>query len=71
VLKESLKGKAPVGPLVQLCKTIDQAKCVMTMVDSISEKNSKATVSITAARGRVKIKMANKFYFRVNLQLLD
>ena len=52
-LKESLKDKAPIGSLIDLCKTIDQAKCLLTMVDSISEKLGKATVSITAGRGRV------------------
>ena len=44
----------PIGPLVSACKTVDQAKCVMAMVESISEKNSKNTVSITASRGRGK-----------------
>lgn len=39
--------------LVNECKTLDQAKCVLAMIDSISEKMSKATVSITAGRGRV------------------
>ncbi len=52
-LQQSLKDKIPIGNLVTLCKTIDQAKCVMSMVDSISEKTSKATVSINAGRGRV------------------
>ena len=52
-LKLSLKDKAPIGNLVSLCKTLDQAKCVMAMVESISEKITKTTVSITAARGRV------------------
>jgi N-acetyltransferase 10 len=53
LLQQSLKGKVPIGDLVTMCKTLDQAKCVMAMVDSISEKTSKATVSITAGRGRV------------------
>jgi N-acetyltransferase 10 len=53
LLQHSLKDKAPINELVGLCKTLDQAKCVMAMVDSISEKTSKATVSITAGRGRV------------------
>lgn len=52
-LKLSLKDKAPIGNLIALCKTVDQAKCVMAMVESISEKITKTTVSITAARGRV------------------
>lgn len=53
-LQTSLKNKGPIGHLVQMCKTIDQAKCVMAMVDSISEKTMRATVSITAGRGRGK-----------------
>lgn len=43
----------PIGPLIANCKTVDQAKSVMAMVDSISEKNAKNLVSITAGRGRV------------------
>jgi N-acetyltransferase 10 len=54
ILKTSLKDKIPIGNLVNLCKTLDQAKCVMAMVDSISERYSKTTVSITAGRGRGK-----------------
>jgi N-acetyltransferase 10 len=54
-LQESLKSKIPIGNLVSLCKTLDQAKCVMSMVDSISEKTSNTTVSINAGRGRVYI----------------
>jgi N-acetyltransferase 10 len=53
-LKDSLKNKGPIGSLVEQCKTLDQAKCVMAMVDSISEKSMRATVSITAGRGRGK-----------------
>lgn len=53
-LKSSLKDRLPIGPLVQECKTIDQAKCVMSMVDSIAEKAMKSTISITAGRGRGK-----------------
>ena len=53
ILKNSMKDKIPVGNLINLCKTLDQAKCVMEMVDSISEKTSKATVSINSGRGRV------------------
>jgi N-acetyltransferase 10 len=53
-LKTQLKDKAPIGKLIDLCKTLDQAKCVMAMVDSISEKSMRVTVSINAGRGRGK-----------------
>ncbi len=53
-LKSQMKDKAPIGQLLELCKTLDQAKCVMAMVDSISEKSMRATVSINAGRGRGK-----------------
>lgn len=53
-LKAQMKDKAPVGNLLELCKTLDQAKCVMAMVDSISEKSMRQTVSINAGRGRGK-----------------
>jgi len=58
-LKDSLKNRAPIGALVSLCMTMDQAKCVMAMVESISEKNSKNTVAITASRGRVSLNILN------------
>ncbi len=53
-LKTQLKDRAPIGKLIETCKTIDQAKCVMAMVDSISEKSMRVTVSINAGRGRGK-----------------
>ncbi len=53
-LKTQMKDKAPIGQLIEMCKTLDQAKCVMAMVDSISEKSMRATVSINAGRGRGK-----------------
>ena len=66
-LKASFKDKPPMTNLVNECKTLDQAKCVLAMIDSISEKMSKATVSITAGRGRVFIIHLNKFFFFLQL----
>lgn len=40
--------------LYALCRTKDQAKCVMDLVDTISEGRDNVTVSITAGRGRGK-----------------
>lgn len=40
-LKIELKDAKPIGYLVNKCKTLDQAKAVMSIVDSISEKNLK------------------------------
>ncbi|KAK1091075.1 N-acetyltransferase 10, partial [Friedmanniomyces endolithicus] len=53
-LKESLKETQPVGSLVQLAKTTDQAKALLTFVEAISEKTMASTVTLTAARGRGK-----------------
>ena len=53
-LKKSLLDKNPIGPLLNLCKTVDQAKAIMCLIDIISEKNNKNTVSITSGRGRGK-----------------
>jgi N-acetyltransferase 10 len=53
-LKASLKDTKPIGPLVALCKTLDQARIVMQIVDNVSEKSLKSTVSLTAGRGRGK-----------------
>ncbi|OCH85192.1 DUF699-domain-containing protein [Obba rivulosa] len=53
-LKESLADTKPVGELVKLAKTIDQAQAILTFVDAIAEKTLSSTVTLTAARGRGK-----------------
>ncbi|KAL1879264.1 N-acetyltransferase 10 [Diaporthe australafricana] len=53
-LKESLQDTKPVGSLVTLAKTVDQAKALLTFVDAISDKTLRNTVTLTAARGRGK-----------------
>ena len=53
-IKESLVDSQPVGSLVQLAKTVDQAKALLTFVDAIAEKTLRSTVTLTAARGRGK-----------------
>ena len=45
---------APAGPLVSRCRTLDQAKAVVTFLDAASEKTLRSTVAATAARGRGK-----------------
>ena len=53
-IKDSLADSQPVGSLVQLAKTVDQAKALLTFVDAIAEKTLRSTVTLTAARGRGK-----------------
>lgn len=53
-IKEDLKATVPIGPLIQLTKTIDQAKALMEFTASITEKTLSSTVALTAARGRGK-----------------
>ncbi|ODV92384.1 hypothetical protein CANCADRAFT_971 [Tortispora caseinolytica NRRL Y-17796] len=53
-LKEKLKDTQPVGSIVSVAKTLDQANAVLTFVEAITEKTLRATVSLTAARGRGK-----------------
>jgi N-acetyltransferase 10 len=53
-IKESLADTQPVGSLVQLTKTVDQAKALLTFVEAISEKTLASTVALTAGRGRGK-----------------
>ncbi|KAG8527152.1 killer toxin resistant protein [Bacidia gigantensis] len=53
-IKESLADSPPVGPLVKIAKTVDQAKSLLTFVDAIAEKTLRSTVTLTAARGRGK-----------------
>lgn len=53
-LKESLRDTPPADPLINLCKTLDQAKAVAQFIDSLAEKQLKPPTSLTAARGRGK-----------------
>ena len=53
-IKQSLADSQPVGSLVQIAKTVDQAKALLTFVDAVAEKTLRSTVTLTAARGRGK-----------------
>ena len=53
-LQESLVDTPHVGVLVELTKTLDQAKALLVFMDACAEKTSKSTVAMTAARGRGK-----------------
>jgi N-acetyltransferase 10 len=53
-IKESVADTPPVGDLIKLAKTVDQAKALLTFVDAIVEKTLRSTVTLTAARGRGK-----------------
>lgn len=44
----------PAGSLVAKAKSLDQARAVLTFLDAASEKTLRATVALTAARGRGK-----------------
>jgi len=53
-LQSQMKDSKPIGNIVSVCKTLDQARVVMSLVDTISEKTLKTTVALTAGRGRGK-----------------
>mmetsp|Transcript_45154 Transcript_45154/g.98178 ORF Transcript_45154/g.98178 Transcript_45154/m.98178 type:complete len:1025 (-) Transcript_45154:61-3135(-) len=53
-LKLTTADTQPIGPILSVAKTLDQAKAVMTFVDAVSEKSLNKTVVLTAARGRGK-----------------
>jgi N-acetyltransferase 10 len=53
-MKENLADTKPVGELVKLAKTVDQAQAILTFVDAIAEKTLSSTVTLTAGRGRGK-----------------
>ena len=54
-LKESIIETPHVGVLVDLAKTVDQAKAVLVFLEACSEKtNNASTIAMTAARGRGK-----------------
>ena len=44
----------PAGSIVAQCRTLDQARAVVTFLDAALEKTLRATVALTAARGRGK-----------------
>ena len=44
----------PAGSLVSRCRTLDQARAVVTFLDAASEKTLRSTVALTASRGRGK-----------------
>lgn len=53
-LKNSMAETKPIGPLLKECRTVDQAKALLRLLDVITEQTLQATCSITAARGRGK-----------------
>jgi N-acetyltransferase 10 len=50
----SLKDTQPIGHLIECCKTLDQGKVLLKLLDSITDKAFRHTCSITASRGRGK-----------------
>ncbi|KAI0203492.1 GNAT acetyltransferase 2-domain-containing protein [Astrocystis sublimbata] len=53
-IKDSLRETEVVGQLVGLTRTVDQAKAILTFIDTITEKKLRGTATLTAARGRGK-----------------
>lgn len=53
-LRRSLADTQPAGQLIELCRSLDQAKAVVTFLDATSEKTLRSTVALTAGRGRGK-----------------
>jgi len=53
-LKASLRDTPHVGVIVDLARTMDQARAVLSFLEACSEKTTKSTVALTAGRGRGK-----------------
>lgn len=53
-IKDDNREREPVGSLISLAKTVDQAKALLTFTEAIAEKTLRSTVALTAARGRGK-----------------
>ena len=53
-LQLSMRDTQPIGALLDCCRTLDQAKAVLSFSEAISEKTLRSTVVLTAARGRGK-----------------
>lgn len=52
--KSSLYDTKPIGSQIQICYTLDQAKCLLKCIEIISEKSLLSIVTILASRGRGK-----------------
>ena len=53
-IKDENQDRQPLGSLISLAKTVDQAKALLTFTEAIAEKTLRSTVALTAARGRGK-----------------
>lgn len=53
-VKDENQDRQPIGSLINLAKTVDQAKALLTFTEAIAEKTLRSTVALTAARGRGK-----------------
>jgi N-acetyltransferase 10 len=53
-LKDKLKKTEIISDLIRCTLTLDQAKCVLTFIESIVDKTLKSTISLTSGRGRGK-----------------
>lgn len=53
-LQQAMADSKPIGQLLRQCKTADQGKALLRLLDVVTEKTLRATCSITAARGRGK-----------------
>ncbi|MBW0471210.1 hypothetical protein O181_010925 [Austropuccinia psidii MF-1] len=53
-IKHQLLDTKPIGDVIQLARTVDQAKSLMQFTSSITEKTLSSTVTLTASRGRGK-----------------
>lgn len=56
-LKEEVGEGAGVAEVVKCCKTLDQARCLLNVLNVLSSSSLSSTVSLTAARGRGKSAM--------------
>lgn len=53
-LPDAAEAGRPAGALVAACRTRDQARALLGLVDAVSARSTRVTVSLTAARGRGK-----------------
>ncbi|KAM3966044.1 RNA cytidine acetyltransferase l(1)G0020 [Aphomia sociella] len=53
-LVSSLSDSPPAGPLVALCRTYDQATALVSLINTLADKQTRPPHCLTAARGRGK-----------------
>ena len=67
-VKEKFQDHQPTGSLLNLCKTVDQAKAILEFIDAITDKKLDRTVSLTVKKKKLKAIIILILYVCLNNQ---